>query len=208
MHSYRVVEAYYRQQHFDFFRSYPNPFYSITFELDATELKSFAKAQGYPVYLNLCYFFTKAMQQVEDFRYRLLEGRIVLYDTLHLGITVPSADGLFSFAHHEYHPDTYLFNRLAARHADEGRGEATLATRDHTNYTYCTAIPGVSFTSFVHATPADTTDGAARIAFGQFVEREGRLIVPVGMTVNHIFIDGSALGSLAEGAQRLFSAPK
>lgn len=208
MHSYRVVENYYRQQHFDFFRPYPNPFYSITFELDATALKALCKERGYPVYLNLCYFLTKAMQEVEDFRYRLLDDEIVLYDALHLGITVPSADGLFSFAHYEFHPDTETFNRRAAAHADEGRGQATLETRNHTNYTYCTAIPGVSFTSFVHATPADTTEGAARVAFGKFIEREGKLLVPVGMTVNHIFIDGSALGALADKAEQLFRAPQ
>jgi len=208
MHQYRVVESYFRQQHFDFFRPYPNPFYSITFELDATALKAFVKEKGYPVYLNLCYFLTKAMQEVEDFRYRLLDDQIVLYKTLHLGITVPSADGLFSFAHYDFHPKVDIFNQRAASHADEGRGEATLETKKHTNYTYCTAIPGVTFTSFVHATPEDTTDGAARIAFGQFTERQGRLIVPVGMTVNHIFIDGGALGALAQGAQRIFSAPE
>ena len=204
---YRAVENYHRQQHFDFFRPYPNPFYSITFELDATDLKVWLKQKGYPIYLNLCYFLTKAMREVEDFRYRLLDDQMVLYEDLHLGITVPSSDGLFSFAHYDFHPDTATFNRMAAEHADEGRGEATLETMSHTNYTYCTAIPGVAFTSFVHATPADTTDGAPRIAFGQFVEREGRLMVPVGMTVNHIFIDGSALGALAQGAQALYSNP-
>ena len=202
------VTDYPRQAIFDFFRPYPNPFYSITFELDATALRNWCKENGYPVYLNLCYFLTRAAQEVDNFHYRMLDGELVRYDHLHIGMTVPSADGLWSFAHYEADPDPHAFNRLAATHAEDGRGESTLDTKDHTNFLYCTAIPGVSFTAFVHATPADTTDGAPRVAFGKFIESDGRLKVPVGLTVNHIFIDGADLGTLAEAAEDLFADPR
>ena len=159
------------------------------------------------MFLNLCYFLARAMQPVEDFRYRLLDGQIVLYDAVHIGMTVPADDGLFSFVHHEYHPDAEVFNAEAAKRSDAGRGASTLDGESHTNYIYATAIPGVAFTNFVHATPADLTDGAPRVAFSKFTVREGRRVVSLGFTVNHLFIDGAALGRLAESAEAVFSSP-
>ena len=50
-------------------------------------------------------------------------------------------------------------------------------------------------------------DGRPRVAFGQFFEESGRLMVPVGLEVNHVFIDGAAIATLVEGAQREFDQP-
>ena len=47
-----------------------------------SELKAWAARNEYSIYLVLCYYMVRAMQSVEDFRYRLLDGRVVLYDRL------------------------------------------------------------------------------------------------------------------------------
>ena len=44
-------------------------------------------------------------------------------------------------------------------------------------------------------------------SIGQHVERDGRLWVPVGMQVNHIFIDGAAMEKLVERVQAIFREP-
>ena len=66
--AYRLVESYHRQKIFDFWSEYENPFYSATFHLDIRRLKAYCAAQGYPLYLNLCYFMIRAMRGIEDFR--------------------------------------------------------------------------------------------------------------------------------------------
>ena len=205
--AFRIVEDYHRQQHFDFFRSYRNPFYAVTVELDITHLKAFTDAAGYPVYLNLCYFFTRGMHAVEDFKYRLRDGEIVRYDRLEVAATLPSPDGLFSFAYFGYDDDCARFNRRAAEIDASIRRRTTLAQPDDTNHVLFTSLPAVRFTGFTHATPEDTTDGRPRAAFGRFFARDGRLMVPVGLEVNHIFIDGSAVGELLEAVQNAYDDP-
>ena len=64
--SCRIVEDYYRQQHFDFFRSYEMPFYSIVFNLEITAVKAFSTDRGYPAYLTQCFLFARGMSRVED----------------------------------------------------------------------------------------------------------------------------------------------
>jgi chloramphenicol O-acetyltransferase type A len=204
---FEIVENYYRQAHFDFFRSYRNPFYAVTFELDATAVKAFCQNSSWPVYRNLCYFFARAMQPVEDFRYRVRDDRIVLYDTLEVAATLPAPDRMFSFGYLGYHPDAAEFNRHAEELDRSRRAAVSLEQPEDTNQILFSAIPGVRFTGLTHATPDDTLDGRPRVAFGRFFERSGRLMVPVGLEVNHIFVDGAAIGTLVEEVQREYDRP-
>jgi chloramphenicol O-acetyltransferase type A len=205
--SYRVVEDYYRQEHFDFFRAYEMPFYTITFDLDITEVTAFAKEREFPVYLTTCFLFTRGMSRIEDFRYRVIEDRIVLYDNLEIAATLPAPSGAFSFAHFEHEPDLETFLCRAESVSRRAREQATLEDTAEGNTVLFTSLPGVRFTGFTHATPSDRTDGRARVAFGRFFEDEGRLMTPVGLGVNHIFIDGAAIGRLVEAVQAEFDHP-
>ena len=204
---YRVIDTYYRQPVFDFYRRVRNPFYSLTFELDVAPLKRFLDSRRYPVYVNLCYFFTRAMQPLVDFRYRLLGDSIVLYDEIHPALTYPAANDLFSFVHLTWDADVARFNQTAAGDLPERRQRARLDPVEHTNYIYFTAVPGVPFTSFTHASDAPT-DGAPRVAFGKFTPDGTRLALPVGIQVNHMFVDGRALGELYQRAAALFANPQ
>ncbi len=205
--SYRVVDDYYRREHFDFFSAYEMPFYSINFDIDVTAVKRFSSDHGYSVYLTQCYLFSRGMNRVEDFRYRVLNDEIVLYDRLEIAATLPAPNGAFSFAKFDYDPDLESFLRRADIVSQHAREKATLAETAEGNTILFTAIPGVRFTGLTHVTPADRSDGRARVAFGRFFEDSGRLMVPVGLGVNHIFIDGAALGRLVEEVQAEFDQP-
>ncbi len=204
--SYRIVESYHRQQLFDFWSRYDNPFWGATFHLEIRRLKAYCEEQGYPLYLNLCYFMTRAMREIEDFRYRLLDGRLVLYDEIHPSLAIPAPGGLFTFADYVYHPDVQTFNRRARKVSAEAASGVELKAPEHRNGVWFTALPKVPFTSFTHATH-QPTDSEPRIAFGKFEERDGELLVPVGVQVNHRLVDGNALGELVEGSQRLYDEP-
>jgi chloramphenicol O-acetyltransferase type A len=205
--SYSVIEDYYRQEHFDFFRAYEMPFYNVTFDLDVSVVTAFSKERGYSVYLTQCFLFTRGMSRVEDFRYRVIDDRIVLHDELEIAATLPAPNGAFSFAHFESEPDLAAFLRRAEAVSRRARERATLHSIASGNTVLFTSVPGVRFTGFTHATPADRTDGRARVAFGRFFEDSGRLRVPVGLGVNHIFIDGAAIGRLVEEVQAAFDNP-
>jgi len=205
--SYKIVEDYYRQEHFDFFSTYEMPFYTITFNLEITAVKAFAEERQHPVYLTQCFLFARAMSRIEDFRYRVIDDRIVLYDHLEIAATLPAPNGAFSFAHFEHAPDLESFLRRAESESQRAREKASLEATAEGNTILFTSLPGVRFTGITHATPSDRTDGRARVAFGQFYEEHGRLMVPVGLGVNHVFIDGAALGRLVEEVQTEFDKP-
>ncbi len=209
--SFRVVEDYYRQEHFDFFRPFQNPFYSVTFPLRCTALKRFASTAGVSTYLSLCYFFTKAMQGLEDFRYRLHEGRIVLFDHLDFGLTLPAPGGRFCFGYYSYDENTEVFFRRAKQEQETvangpQKERRLLEESDRWNYVFFTALPKVPFTSFTHAV-GHRDRAEPQVAFGKFYSESDNLWVPVGLQVNHLFVDGTALGELVEAAQELYDEP-
>lgn len=205
---FRVVQRYYRQQHFDFYTRYGSPFYAATVRFDITALKAWAAERGHSTYLSLCYYFTRAAQAIEDFRYRIRDGRIVLYERLHPGLTVPAPDGLFSFAYLRYATEPEVFFGAAEAALAEAQQRVTLRESEHKNYIYFTALPEVQFTGFSHAQSGDSADVAPRVAFGSFDRQGNALFVPVGIQVSHVFIDGRALGELVTGVQALYSKPQ
>jgi chloramphenicol O-acetyltransferase len=204
--AYRVVESYYRREIFEFFKDYRNPFYSVSFRLPFGRLKAFLDERSWRTYLNLCYFFTRAMQPLEDFRYRLKDGDFILYESIHPGLTVPAAGGLlFGFAHFSYSPNAARFNAGVVMPSVDA--PPNLSDDDTSIYVYFTAIPGIPFTTFTHATN-DPSDAAPRVAFGKPYRESGEHWVPVGIQVNHAFIDGRALGELYERAVDCFENPE
>ena len=204
---YRVVDSYYRQPLFDLFRKFQLPIYSVTVELDITGLRDFTRKHELPIYLNSCYFFARAMQEIEDFRYHLVDDRIVLYDELQLGLTLPAPGGMFSFAHIRYDPDVWGFNERAKPVLEQAKSALQMEPPDDHNYIFFTAASKLRFIGVTHPVMGPT-EQEPKIAFGQHSERDGRLSVPVGMQVNHIFIDGAAMWRSWSSAYRKSTATR
>ncbi len=206
--NFKEVHAYYRQTHLDFYRDYRYPFYGFTFNLDITEVRVFARDAGYSVYLNLCYFFTKATQELEDFRYRFQEDRIVLYDCLHPSMIVTGKDGLYTFAVTPYREDPRAFNEEAGPILERARVEINLNEfPDHNNFLFFSALPGVPFTALTHVPSDRAKDSEPKVTFGQFFREGERWFAPVGIQVNHLFVDGAALGRWVDRLKACFQKP-
>jgi len=203
--SRRILDPYPRQAHLDFFRRYPNPFYSVSFELDASALRDRAKELGASVYASMVWAFHRALLGVDAFRTRLEGDEVVLWESLRVGMTVPAPDRTFSFSTTTWSPDARAFLELARERTGEASRGIDLSGGAAPDFAYYTALPKLPFTSFAHARHRDPEAGQPNIGFGRFVERDGRRLVPVGMTVNHLFVDGADLGELYEAAAESFA---
>ena len=201
---FRVLHDYPRRQHLEFFRQSPSPFYSISFELDATRVRERAKARGASIYAALVWCFHRAMLSVDAFRTRLHGEEVVLYDTLNVGMTVPAPERTFSFANFAWQPDADRFFAAAREAMAAASAQADLAGGKTPDFAYYTALPRVPFTSFGHVPLPDPTAGQPETAFGKLRDAGGRLFVPAGMLVNHLYVDGADLGDLYEAASESF----
>ena len=93
----RILTDYPRRPHLEFYRANPSPFYAVTFELEASRIRSRAREVSGSVYAALCWGFHRAMLKVDAFRTRLEGEDVVLYDTLRIGMTVPGPGRTWSY---------------------------------------------------------------------------------------------------------------
>lgn len=201
----RILDPYPRRPHLEFYRRYPDPFYSVTFELEAGALRAQLRERGASTYAGFCWAFHRALRTIEAFRVRLEGERVVLHDDLRLGLTTRGPDRTFSFSQVEWDPDPGRFLAAAAARMAEAAGEVLLAGGDAPDFAYYTALPKLPFTSFTHVRLPDPCAGQPLTAFGRFREDRGRLLLPVGVQVNHLYVDGNDLGELYEAAQDSFA---
>ena len=206
MGGYRVLEDYPRRPHLEFFRQNSNPFYHLTFELDATQLRTRVKEVSGSTYAAMVWAYHRALSGIEAFRTRLEDDRVVLYDTLRIGMTVPAPERTFSFAILDWTPDGARFVVDAQATMQRASERVDLTGGAAPDFAYYTALPKVPFTHFSHVRLADPMAGQPEAAFGKFREEAGRSFVPVGILVNHIFVDGADLGDLYEAARESFAA--
>ncbi len=201
----RVLSDYARRAHLEFYRANPSPFYAITFELDACRIRARAREVGGSTYAALCWGFHRAMLRIDAFRIRLEGEDVVLHDTLRIGMTVPGPNRTFTFATHEWNDSGTEFLKAAADEIARSSTAIDLNRGAGPDFAYYTAVPGVPFLGITHAPHRDHTAGQPMIAFGKFREAGERLFVPVGLQVNHMYVDGIDVSDLYEGAQVSFT---
>lgn len=198
MSRFRVIGDYPRRAHLEFFRRTPNPFYTTTIELDATRVRSRARELGASTYAALVWTYHRALQGIEAFRIRLRGDDVVLYEELAVGMTVPAPGRTFTFATLPWQPDAAAFLARAGETMREASRQVDLSGGSTPDFAYYTALPKVPFTSFAHVALPNPLAGQPEAAFGKFREEGGRTIVPVGILVNHLYVDGADLGDLCE----------
>jgi chloramphenicol O-acetyltransferase type A len=202
---FRVLQHYPRRAHLEFYRPNPNPFYGVNFELDATRVRSRARELGASTYAALVWAYHRALLPIDAFRTRLRGEEVVLHDTLRVGMTVPAPDRTFTFAALEWDPSAEAFLARAGQAIARASERVDLRGGADPDFAYYTALPKVPFTSFTHVALAEPTAGQPQAAFGRFREQDGRTIVPVGVAVNHLYVDGADLGELYEGLADSFA---
>ena len=196
MAEYLDVTNWARRELFEFFRGYDKPYFNICTRLDVTELLALLqRLPGISVSLSYHYFALRIANEIEPFRYRLRDGKVVVYDVINGGTTVLLPNESFTFAYFDYHEDFEKFileAQQAVKEAQTGHTALKPTTRDDT--VYFTTLPWVSFTSFAHARNWGSEDSVPRIAFGKFTQENERTLLPISVEVHHALMDGLHVG--------------
>lgn len=201
----RILDPYPRRPHLELYRRYPDPFYGVTFDLDMTTLRTDLRERGASVYAGCCWAFHRAVHTVEAFRVRLVGDDVVLHDRLRLGLTTRGPGRTFTFTQLEWDDDPARFLPAAAAAMTSAAASVDLTGGKGPDFAYYTALPKLPFTGFTHVRLPDPLAGQPLVAFGRFRDHGGRLLLPVGLQVNHLYVDGNDLGDLHEAAQDSFT---
>ena len=180
-----------RREHFELFRRYGFPFFSITTNIDITPLRKALKERAPSFTVGLVYMLARAANAVPQFRQRIRENGVIEHEIVHPGLTVLCEGDVFRFCFLRYLDSFERFALEATQGIEETRMAESLGEapgRD--DLLYLTALPWFSFSGMTHPLLLEPSDSVPRIAWGRFQEKETRWVMPLNVQAHHALIDG------------------
>lgn len=192
-----------RRRVYEFFTSYEDPFFNMTAQVDVTALFSYCKETDLSFSLSTLFCSQKAANGIDEFRTRLLEDDVVIFDRIEATQTILLEDETFAFCYFAECDDLAEFNRKGREAVNKYSKLNTFDVEsDRIDLIYYSVIPWISFTSFKHASRFERTQTVPRIVFGKVYDDSGHLLMPVSVEVNHMMMDGLHVGRYMESFQK------
>ena len=210
MAKYIDVTTWARRDVFEFFRAFDKPYFNICTQLDVTRLLAILHDRPeVSVSLAYHYFALRAANEIEPFRYRLRDGKVIFHDVIHGGTTVLLPNENFTLAYFDYDENFENFIGPAERAVQEVlTGDGAFRPNPSDDRIHFTALPWVSFTSFSHARNWGREDSIPKIAFGKFFKEKQRTLLPFSVEVHHALMDGLHVGRFVTRLEEMLATPE
>lgn len=207
MNNYELadMQTWPRRELFEFFSAASQPFYSVTYRLDVTKLCEFARREGVSFYLALTYLVTSAINSVEAFKYFLADGKLARLTERIPSFTDKKEDSeLFHIVTMPAEGSILDFCR-AAKEKSSRQTEFIDMSSEGDDLLFISSLPWLDITALTNERNFDPDDAVPRIAWGKFVEENGRKVLGMSVEVNHRFIDGTHIGKFNDELCRLIN---
>lgn len=194
------INTWNRKEHFEFFSSMEEPFYGLTLEIDCTKAYETAKQKQISFFTYYLHKTLQAINSIENFKYRIIDKELYLYDRIDVSATIMRDDKTFGFSLIEFDNDIIKFSKNVEEEVARIQQTKGLFTRDfpETNLIHFSAIPWVNFTSLSHARSFTFPDSCPKISFGKLMETNGKKTMAMSIHVHHGLIDGYHVGLFIE----------
>lgn len=201
------IDAWHRKSHFLYYKNFDLPHFSITSNVDVTKLYQYVKANGLSFFGTMLYYVMKAVNQVDELKYRIRKDEVVAHDVVHPSYTVLANQDLFRFVTTSFHEDRSAFLKSVDRDIDNakiGSGLEDDLARD--DLVYISAIPWVTFTSLDHPFDTKNPDSFPRISWGKFYKESDKVLIPLSLSMHHALCDGIHVGKFYQTLANLIQS--
>ena len=197
------IETWSRKNTYLFYKDIDIPRYNITVDIDITSFYRFVKEKKLSFYLSFIYFIMNEMNQIENFRYRFLNGEPYLFESIHPSYTDVIFDtDNFKIVTVNLEPTLEAFIEKA-KITSEKQGTFFLNPDEEKrdDLVYITTFPWAKFTQVSHASSLDKFDAVPRLTWGKYEEVNKKLMMPLSIEAHHAFADGRHVGLLIQNLQ-------
>ena len=193
-----------RREIYELFSACDHPFYSLSLELDVTNLYRYTHERGVSFYYSLCWLMTRAMEQVEAFRMRIRGDELVVVDELVPSCTdlAPGSDA-FVIVTLPHGGDMDAFCRRAK---EKAAGQMYLFDKEMERLDtliYVSCRPWVPVTGFVTERNLEVDDSIPRVTWGKYRREGEHVTLNITLDLNHRLIDGVHIGKLYQMLQKM-----
>lgn len=189
-----------RAMHCQVFRNSVEPAFCVTFELDITNFLKKLREQKYSFTFAMVYGVSVCANQIEEFRYRFVDGDIVLYDQIDTAFTYLNKETeLFKVVNVPLTESLEEYVELAAKTAEEQQEYFTGPLGN--DVFQFSPMPWVTYTHISHTNSGKKDNATPLFDWGKYFQRDGRTLLPFSVQAHHSFVDGLHIGKLADTLQ-------
>lgn len=205
--TYQIIDekTWIRAMHCMIFRNSVEPAFCMTFEVDITKFLKLVKEQEYSFTLAMVYAVCKCANEIEEFRYRFLDGNVILYDKIDTAFTYLNKETeLFKVVNVPMKDTLDEYMKVATKIAEEQKEYFTGPLGN--DVFQCSPMPWVAYTHVSHTNFGKKDNATPLFDWGKYQEREGRIIMPVSVQAHHSFVDGIHIGKFVDELQRYMNS--
>ena len=202
------INTWNRKEHFNFFSQYDEPFFGIVSEIDCTNAYKMAKSNNESFFAAYLHKSLVAINKIPEFRYRINEKEVVIYDEIHAASTIGRDDGTFGFGFIQYNNDFQIFsNSLAAEIAKVQNTNGLCLSEDsmRNDTIHYSSVPWIKFTGLTHARNFKSPDSVPKIVFGKTSTIGNKMTMPISINAHHGLLDGLHIAKYLEIFQELMN---
>lgn len=181
-----------RKEHFEFFNNFDEPFFGIVADIDCTDALAFCRENQLSFFHFYLFQSLRSANQVEAFRYRIEDGKPVVYDVVHASSTISRPDKTFGFSYIPYTDEFLNFSHEAKMETAAVAATSGLRLTDKTSQNdviHFSVLPWISFKGLSHARHFQYRDSVPKITFGKYYQAEDKLLMPVSVNAHHGLMD-------------------
>jgi chloramphenicol O-acetyltransferase type A len=201
MHKELNINHWNRKEHFEFFSQFDEPFFGIVAEMDCTNAYKICKENSIPFFLFYHFQSIRALNQIDEFKFRIINNEVIVFDTIHVTSTIGRKDNTFAFAFIPYNQSFDKFAELAKIELDRIKNTSGLGLSEDTgrlDVIHFSTVPWISFTGVTHARNFKNKDSVPKITFGKYFWKNERLMMPISVHVHHGLMDAYHVGKYLE----------
>ncbi len=196
------VATWNRKEHFEFFKQFSDPYFGVTVDVNVTKAYQFAKKNNHSFFVLYLHACMKAINAVENFKYRIKEDKIVIHDVIHASATILRPNNTFGFSFIHFSEDFTVFNEnFLAEKKRIFNSPHLFPPTNSEDCVYCSAMPWINFTGHKEPLAGFSVESVPKLAFSKFKKEKGALLMPVSIKVNHALMDGYHVGMFFEKFQ-------
>lgn len=184
-----------RKEIFDFMSGLSDPFFTVCFNIDVTDVYEYSHRHHLSFYYSLIFLVSKALNEVPAFLNDIVENEIVVRDQRN-----PSFCDIRKGSEAFYIVNALLGENIAE--FCERAQKASLASKSfypeggmkNEAWIYFSCIPWLDVTCITNERNFDPDDTVPRVSWGKYTDCNGRKKLNISIEANHRFIDGYHIG--------------
>jgi chloramphenicol O-acetyltransferase type A len=185
------ISKWNRKKYYEYYKNYQYPLFSINVDIDISLLIKYIKSKELSFFSSFLYVVMKAINQIDEFKYRIREDTVILHDVVHPSYTVLNDEDNYVFCNTDFTDSFNEFIKNVKNSIDIAKkGDNLEDDESKDDLIFISSLPWISFQSVTHPIDTANPDSFPRVTFGKYRLENNIYKIPLSIAAHHGLCDG------------------